>query len=431
MEYIADVAMQTSDGKYLIPNTMDDAYTMAWGRDLADLSATAGLKMEGSLGMTSPGVMNAIFGPEVFNLAYKRAVSLSAIGTKPYRTGYRFHQERSTTNSVAGFSRGGLIPRPNEPKYAHVLMPYKQLGHALAMQNGFTALPGIDDVLSWEQHMNFEGLTFLISENRGVTWRIEDDPPLGLDLEGNPNTEIVGFEALERIVSNADEAQYLPDGHAVPWKNTPEITSGGTDHAKYRAQGAVAAGNGGSNFDSYVDHAYDAGTTTGAATLRPFEMRMLNKAFLATQAYGSTNTNAGKVILTGFDTLEKIQMELNFQQRYLDVKFAEMTVNGARTVEGRNTGFAVASYWNSPILPDMQIGRGFGKMSGANANDGIGRILIIDTNQTYRGSLLPPKVEVASDFFRVGTFNRAAIISEVGEIQSTTFRQNAKLLHLK
>ena len=82
-----------------------------------------------------------------------------------------------------------------------------------------------------------------------------------------------------------------------------------------------------------------------------------------------------KVILTGYDTLEKIQQLLQPQQRFTEMKKVVPGVNGVKGVPGMEAGFIVATYNGVPLIPSKDVHN--------EGGSGIGRLYYLDTDYTY------------------------------------------------
>jgi len=448
----------TWDGRD-IPKDMEGVRLATYGRDLAAISASveAGVKSfnaTNSPGMSTQGAMNAIYGSELFSLPYKRAVALGLIGTRAFRTGYRFRRDYSNLQT-AGVINGGPLQVPNAPQLNHVEMPYKTLSRSFSMQEGFPQLQTIDDVYTWVQHQAGESEAYMRQLNGDVLRRAEDPKVLGYDLNNNITTQTIGYESLERIISNADEAQYLPDGSVVPWSNNVYIAGTDSSMTPFRSQNAVTNPlYAESNFDSFVYHSYDTGTTTGDATLRPFDIVELQNALMMAMQYGETNENnvRNKVAITGVDTIERIQQDHVINQRFWDTQFANQSVNGQYTFPGRPAGFTVATYMDVPLIPDLDVGRGFGATYApgdigpnnlptvnqygvptaskqADAISGLGRVLVADTSHVFRSMLQATMFEVTDQKLIAQSFNKVGLIWEMGEVQANAFRPHAKIIH--
>lgn len=71
---------------------------------------------------------------------------------------------------------------------------------------------------------------------------------------------------------------------------------------------------------------------------------MVDNLFLGCMPWWDQNSTNNKCLITGYDTLAKLQMILQPQQRYQGFVDAQFDVNGIKTVQGNNTGFQVATY---------------------------------------------------------------------------------------
>ena len=147
----------------------------------------------------------------------------------------------------------------------------------------------------------------------------------------------------------------------------------------------------------------------------------------------------GKVLITGYDTMTKLQAILQPQQRYQDAVFAKMSVNGISTVEGRGAGFQVASYNGVPILPDRQVPKGtFTSTASGTAvtisatnNDGVGRIYLVDTANLARGIAKATTINISDNPLVTDVYSRVCNMYDLSELQCTGFRGQGKIIHLK
>ena len=423
------------------PTTMADVYKGAWRKDVDALEKLAS---DGTVGITTSAAFNAYYGPKVFNLAYNRHNTLAALGAKPYFTGVRFQQELSsagmTTNG--GVIRGGYRRAPKIATYATVEEPYKVNEWNFAMEFGMIAINGIDDVLKWEQQMDLEAKTWLNKINEQILTKIESAPCVGIgqfpadSASVITSTERVGLESIERIISNSDEAQYVPSGYAVPWYINPNLpSSDGNALTPYRdSANASFSATSDNNFNSYVDANYTSGTTVGESTNRQLNLSMIDNMFNTCMPFWEDNGVEGKVLITGYDTMTKLQAILQPQQRYQDAVFAKMSVNGISTVEGRGAGFQVASYNGVPILPDRQVPKGTVTKPSSTAvlnNDGVGRIYLVDTANLARGIAKATTINISDNPLVTDVYSRVCNMYDLSELQCTGFRGQGKIIHLK
>lgn len=419
----------TSDGLYQIGNTMEDVNKLSWGRDAASYDA---LKSAGGIGIATAGAANAIYGPMLANLPYLKANALGVLGEKPYKTGRRFMVKLSMgRDDTGGIIRGGYPTATKSPDYAQVLMPYKLNAVRRMMTLGMMEIGNkdIDDVVVWEQFFKNEGLTWTQSMNNDILRRIEDAPIIDqgtAPVGGTPQVlnERVGLESIERIISCSAEAECLPEGYAVPWAGS---NMGGETNAAWGQSYRGRVGSAPSNFDAYVDSNYVSGSATGESNLRPLTLNMMDSLFMGVMPWWENNRSSGKALITGYDTVQKIQQMGQSLQRFLDTKFAQLGVNGVSTVEGRELGFQVVSYNNVPIVPDMLVRKG----TKADDTLGIGRIYLVDQDIIYQGKLRQPTVTVSDNTIVNNQYVRLADMNVLSEIQvAGAFKGLGKIVHI-
>lgn len=137
--------------------------------------------------------------------------------------------------------------------------------------------------------------------------------------------------------------------------------------------------------------------------------------------YWENNSTSGKVLVTGYDTLAKMQMILQPQQRYQGYVDAQFDVNGIKTVQGQNTGFQVATYNGVPLLPDKQV-----------KQDGVSRMFLFDNDIMFMGQLRAPTVELSENPIITGKYIRLCDMNQFGEVQvAGAFKGLGKIVHLK
>ena len=125
------------------------------------------------------------------------------------------------------------------------------------------------------------------------------------------------FESLDRVTTGASagsaEDMYSIDRSANSWSLAEHDENGGTDR------------------NLSLDH--------------------LDTLFQKTWTRGGNP----KVILTGYDTLMRLQQLLQSQQRFMEEKRVTPTYNGVKGVPGLEAGFIVATYNGVPIIPSKDI----------------------------------------------------------------------------
>ena len=121
-----------------------------------------------------------------------------------------------------------------------------------------------------------------------------------------------------------------------------------------------------------------------------------------------------KVMLTGYDTLMRIQQLLQSQQRFMEEKRVVPTYNGVKGVPGVEAGFIVATYNGVPIIPTKEM-----------ASDGISRVYMMDTDYLYFSTGKPTQyfesgIETG-DPFAINRLGQEGLYRTMGEIWTTFF----------
>ena len=136
------------------------------------------------------------------------------------------------------------------------------------------------------------------------------------------------------------------------------------DEDIYSIDRSVAA-----NSWSFAEDSADSGSTN-----RTLSLDHLDEIFRLVWTRGGNP----KVMLTGYDTLMRIQQLLQSQQRFMEEKRVVPTFNGVKGVPGMEAGFIVATYNGVPIIPTKEM-----------ASDAISRIYMLDTDYLYFSTAKP------------------------------------------
>jgi len=158
--------------------------------------------------------------------------------------------------------------------------------------------------------------------------------------------------------------------------------------------------------DAEIDLASDAGLTE-----RTLSLDHLDNMFQKIWVRGGNP----KVILTGYDTLMRIQQLLQSQQRFMEEKRVTPTYNGVKGVPGVEAGFIVATYNGVPIIPSKDI-----------AADGISRMYFLDTDYLWFSTGIPTQyfesgIETG-DPFAINRLGQEGLYRTLGEVWTTFFR---------
>lgn len=424
-------------------STMQDVYALTWGHDAGTIDRIKETSGEGAIGISMPGAANAIYGPALTQLAYNRLNAFAIFGQEPYRMGWRVEVEHAPGRGApAAVTRGGMVPTPKLPTYAQIAWPFKIAATSTALDLGMTEVGerGTDDVALWKDIIMNHGQGFLNNLNEQILVRVEDAPVTGVGAsplaDANSVSQRVGFESLERIVSNADEAQYLPDTYAIPWYANDEnqIADSRSDMPKYRSQDSYdtlglsdprglddpMGGN--------VIHNYKEGTKIGEAEeFTTLTQNSLSDLYYDCVKWWEGHSTDGKAFVMGVDSLQKLTAQSSANQRFLNTEYVQLGVGGSKTVEGRDIGFPVASAFGIPIIPEPMMGRG----DGTDPNKGVGRVGLYDLDNIKRFTLRDMQIRVTNDPLIVGSYNRLGNMFFMGEMIAKKFKTSGKLIHIQ
>jgi len=131
-----------------------------------------------------------------------------------------------------------------------------------------------------------------------------------------------------------------------------------------------------------------------------------------------------KVMLTGYDTLMRLQQLLQSQQRFMEEKRVTPTYNGVKGVPGMEAGFIVATYNGVPIIPSKDV-----------PTDSLSRIYYLDTDYLYFSTAIPTQyfesgIETG-DPFAINRLGQEGMYRTMGEVWTTFFGGHGSIRDLK
>tara|TARA_X000001388_G_scaffold48068_1_gene34432 strand:+ start:152 stop:625 length:474 start_codon:yes stop_codon:yes gene_type:complete len=137
-----------------------------------------------------------------------------------------------------------------------------------------------------------------------------------------------------------------------------------------------------------------------------------------------------KVVLTGYDTLMRLQQLLQSQQRFMEEKRVTPTYNGVKGVPGMEAGFIVATYNGVPIIPSKDVTKG-----GPSNADGLSKMYFLDTDYLYFSTAIPTQyfesgIETG-DPFAINRLGQEGLYRSMGEIWTTFFGAQGSVRDLK
>ncbi len=164
--------------------------------------------------------------------------------------------------------------------------------------------------------------------------------------------------------------------------------------------------------DAYVDH--------NSGTARTFTVDLLDTALTNLRVAGANP----KVIVTGYDTIERIQQALQAQQRFMGRELVVPTYGGIKGIPGTEAGFNVATYQGIPIIPSKDV-----------LKDTLSRIYILDTDYLAFKVAYPTMYFESGmskkDPFGINYLGDEGLFRTMGELICTRFNVQGKIRDLK
>lgn len=340
---------------------------------------------------STTGVRNILYGQRLWRQINVGFNALGAIGAKPWDTsGYRAITAAAATTSP-GVAENATLPETIKPTIAPVDITPSSSAVTFNQSDLESMLEGKDDTIAWADLVQYMSDEFKNRMNRAI-------------LATNDTVPSTGLNSLDRIVGSYAEIAYgKVDNSAVLDAGDLDIYGLDRDAAASWA-------------DAYVNgQAFGSGDRTLA-------LSHIDAVFTNCRPYWENRSNENKVIITGDDTLERIQQLMAAQVRYGDpgTKKVQFTVNGVQTVSGAEAGFDVASYKGVPIIPDGNV-----------LQDTLSRIYTLDLDNIHLGTLTPPQYLESGDFFANGYIGKEGMYYMHGELVCTKFKGHGKVRDLQ
>jgi len=341
------------------------------------------MKSDAPLLSTTTGVYNPIYGAKVWSQLNQEINAFSILPKIVWdKSGWRVITTRAAT-SGGGVPENSTLPDTIKPAFVEVSTKPKIIAHTFNASEMETFLGTKDDGLGDVMTVLREEMAKHHAEMINKMLLTDNDTLAGDNIE-----------SIDRVVSS-----YAEITNCSMTANDVDI---------YGLDRDAAA----SWSDAYVDD--------NENTDRNFTIDLLDTALTNLRTAGAQP----KVILTGYDTLERIQQALQAQQRFLDTKTIIPTYNGVKGVSGIEAGFNVASYQGIPIIPSKDV-----------KQDTISRIYILDTDYLFF------KVAKPTMYFESGMSNKdpfginylgdEGLFRTMGELICTRFNVQGKIRDLQ
>jgi len=333
------------------------------------------LKADAPMLSTTAGIYQAIYGRKVWSQLNQEFNAFSILPKRPWeRSGWRVITERPSFTVGGGLAENATLPDTTKPTFQHIAAKPKTVAHTFDMSETAMFLADKDDGLGDIRSVLKEEMGKHHAEhiNRMLT---EDKATAA----GN------NFESLDRVTTGDTAATndiYSIDRSANSW--------------------------------SLAEHSENSGTD------RVLSLDHLDEIFRLTWERGGNP----KVILTGYDTLMRLQQLLQSQQRFMEEKRVTPTYNGVKGVPGIEAGFIVATYNGVPIIPSKDVQK-----------DTLSRMYFLDTDYLYFSTAIPTQyfesgIETG-DPFAINRLGQEGMYRTMGELWTTFFGGHASIRDLK
>ena len=309
----------------------------AWAYAGTDL-----LKADSPLMSTTSGTYQAIFGRKVWSQLNQEFNAFSILPKKPWeKSGWRVVTAKPDATKGGGVPENATLPDTSKPEFLHVNDKPRTVAHTFDLTETAMFLADKDDGLGDARAVMKMEMAKHHAENINTM--------LLKDLQYR-STTLNDFDSIDRITS----------APIIETTAFSDVASG--DHNQYNVTRSTAGSQ------QWYDSNVDAGV---AGAERPLTLNILDGMFRSVWERGGQP----KVILTGYDTLEKVQQLLQPQQRFTEMKKVVPGVNGVKGVPGMEAGFIVATYNGVPLIPSKDV--------YSEGGAGISRLYYMDTDYTY------------------------------------------------
>ena len=334
------------------------------------------LKADAPMLSTTAGTYQAIYGRKVWSQLNQEFNAFSILPKKPWdRSGWRVVTAKPSFTIGGGVAENATLPDTTKPTFQHVAAKPKTIAHTFDMSETAIFLADKDDGMGDIRSVLKEEMGKHHAEHINVMLTTDVTTLAGNDLESLDRITTAGSTGMTSGThyDTADEDIYSIDRSANTW--------------------------------SFAEGNADTGSTN-----RNLSLDHLDDLFQKIWVRGGNP----KVILTGYDTLMRVQQLLQSQQRFMEEKRVTPTYNGVKGVPGVEAGFIVSTYNGVPIIPSKDM-----------ASDGISRMYYLDTDYLYFSTGIPTQyfesgIETG-DPFAINRLGQEGLYRTMGEVWTTFF----------
>ena len=344
------------------------------------------LKADSPMLSTTAGTYQAIYGRKVWSQLNQEFNAFSILPKKPWdRSGWRVITGKPNGGALhGGVAENATLPDTVKPTFQHVAAKPKTVAHTFDMSETAIFLADRDDGLG--------DIRSVLKEEMGKHHAEMVNKMLLTDVT---TAAANNFESLDRVTTGntsmtsgthydaGDEDIYSIDRSANTW-------------------------------------AFAEDEANSSSTNRTLSLDHLDTLFQQIWERGGNP----KVILTGYDTLMRLQQLLQSQQRFMEEKRVTPTYNGVKGVPGVEAGFIVATYNGVPIIPTKDMPK-----------DSLSRMYFLDTDYMYFSTAIPTQyfesgIETG-DPFAINRLGQEGLYRTMGEIWTTFFGAQGSIRDLK
>lgn len=407
---------------------------------------------------------NLLYGQKVWSVLNQEVNPLAMLAKRPYTSsGWRVLKSRPIGGSDAAFGTGtnsvtasissadAATPRADQiggvgenatlggadgfraiaPEYTKLYVSPKTIAHLFEFSELGMEMAAIDDGVG--------DIRAIVREDMGKLHAEVQSKMLVMPLEKYSENGTTGIEknytSLLKIVSSAAELAAMADDDVFYHNQTnngtaAQLADATTIFGSTRTVTVDTSGGTGAytytGVTSFLDAEVDFGANYTSGGCRVLTLSILNDMIRRIR----TNGGNPKVMITGYDTIQKISDLLQSQERFMDRKEIVPSHNGVRGVKGQEVGFRVATYYDIPIIPAKDM-----PSTGKSTSNRLTDILILDTDHLWLSVMKPTQYFedgiTSGNPFGVGKLGNQGMYRTMGETCCSFFKGQGKITNLK
>ena len=346
------------------------------------------LKADAPLLSTTAGTYQAIYGRKVWSQLNQEFNAFSILPKKPWdRSGWRVVTAKPSATVGGGIAENGTLPETQKPTFQNVAAKPKTVAHSFDMSEVAIFLNDKDDGLGDIRSVLKEEMGKHHAEMINKMLLTDVDTPAGNNIE-----------SLDRITAAFSDLATTTSGLRGAHSNL----SADSDLDIYSIDRSA---------NSWSNAECSNNVVTDTATNRTLSLDHFDDLFKRLWERGGNP----KVMLTGYDTLMRLQQLLQSQQRFMEEKRVVPTYNGVKGVPGMEAGFIVATYNGVPIIPTKDM----------DDDGAISKVYMLDTDYIYYSTAKPTQyfesgIETG-DPFAINRLGQEGLYRTMGEVWTTFF----------